>query len=459
MPSTLSPADWKKVVKENPEVAEADALTKALDVFDRAEGRDDPDALVDAIELVISKAESAKKKNKAKAVVGYLDKLIKEAQAERKAAEAKAREREEAEEDGDEEGGHEGALLKGQLKRVMKLKADNAKPFLVALGKVCGLVIPKGPTLSGEHKKRARAMRVGSGKLLQGRCHGEAGKVVFAFEVKPPGGLAKGLKKAILIHTELKARVLVRGPEGEFDDENDLDEMTDLGTDAEGPEAEGETPTGPTPGDAAAEFAAAARAVKDRLDALRASDAGRAAPLTTRYATALGSAQAGRYDDGLAVLKALDGEITAAGRAAASAPEPQGPAKAVSMVVLQQSRLAWEAALKKVRADADRLAAAIVDRFEGEDDLDHARATADRVRAALDVFDQELSDTLDKALNAETPEARAGWNREAAGLIADYLKGLDTEPVYALLDTNPYVPVTIHKTLSTTLKTLAGKLA
>ncbi len=177
--------------------------------------------------------ESAKKKNKKKEVVAYLEKMLKEAEAERKEALDKKAKAKPTDEENEEEDG-EGAQLFSGLKRALMRKPEDAKLFVVALGKVCGLVLPKGPALSGEHKKRARAMRVGSGKLLEGRCYGDAGKYVFEFEGNPPGGLARAIKKAVLIHCEKSIKVKVKGPGGEFDDENDLDEMTDLGTDEEG---------------------------------------------------------------------------------------------------------------------------------------------------------------------------------------------------------------------------------
>ncbi len=300
-------------------------------------------------------------------------------------------------------------------------------------------------------------MRVGTGKLLMGTCYGEAGKYVFQFPLKPAGGLARAIKKAVLIHCEKSIRVLVRGPEHEFDDENDQAELTDFGTDDEAPEEGGQPATG---NDMAALFKARSREVKARLDAFRDVDAGRAAPLLTRYATALGAEKAERYEDGIALLNALNSEITAAERAAAEAKNKPvaAPLKQVSNVVLQQSRLAWEAALKRVQADQKKLTAEMIDAFQGESDLPEAKRAADRINMALELFDQELSDTLDKAANAETPEARAEWHREAATIIEDYRASVDGDPIYALLDTNPYLPVAIHKTLTGALKTLSSKL-
>jgi hypothetical protein len=119
-------------------------------------------------------------------------------------------------EDTDEGGDDEGAKLTERLLKVKKLEAERAKPFVLALGgKSHGLVIAMTPALSGDHKKRARNMREGNGRVFLGVVFGEKGKYVLQLKVKPPGGLAKALKKTTLKHTKLPPiRVIVRGPDG-----------------------------------------------------------------------------------------------------------------------------------------------------------------------------------------------------------------------------------------------------
>ena len=64
MPAWLAVADWKKLAKEHPEAAKADAVPKALEAFAKAKGDDDES--LDAIKLVVTKAEAAKKSAKKK---------------------------------------------------------------------------------------------------------------------------------------------------------------------------------------------------------------------------------------------------------------------------------------------------------------------------------------------------------------------------------------------------------
>jgi len=128
----------------------------------------------------------------------------------------------------------------------------------------------------------------------------------------------------------------------------------------------------------------------------------------------------------------------------------------VSLVGLQQS---WEAALKQVRSDETKLVKAMVDRFKGHPGLPEAQRAAQRVTAALKPFNQQLSDVLGMALKSENPDDRRVWQNRASAVVGNYLTRLDADPVIAMLDSNPFMPVAIHKTLSTALKWLASKLS
>ncbi len=119
----------------------------------------------------------------------------------------------------------------------------------------------------------------------------------------------------------------------------------------------------------------------------------------------------------------------------------------------------WESALAKVRADQTKLVKAMVGRFKGHPGLPQAKLAAERVVAALKPFDEQLSNVLDQARKSEKPEDRRVWQKRASALVGSYVTRLDTDPVIAMLDTNPLMPVAIHKTLSKTLQWLASKLS
>ena len=153
-------------------------------------------------------------------------------------------------------------------------------------------------------------------------------------------------------------------------------------------------------------------------------------------------------------------QASGANGAQATSAKPQASSSAakapVSLDGLQQS---WQAALKKVRSDEAKLVKAMVARFEGHPGLAEAKRAAQRVTDALKPFDQQLSNVLDQVVKAANQNDRIVWQKRASALIGTYLTSLDNDPVIAMLDSNPLMPVAIHKTLSTALKWLSSKLS
>src|SRR5262245_43325027 len=110
------------------------------------------------------------------------------------------------------------------------LKFCKSKPgiFAFAIGKENHLILGQriAPALLSEAKKKT------GGKFIRGECFFEENIYVFKLQIKPPGGLARKIKKAILDQSggSLKPKVVVRGPEGaDISDENDTDNLaTDI---------------------------------------------------------------------------------------------------------------------------------------------------------------------------------------------------------------------------------------
>lgn len=140
-------------------------------------------------------------------------------------------------------------------------------------------------------------------------------------------------------------------------------------------------------------------------------------------------------------------------------PKNQEPRKQPSLVQLQQARLIWEATLKKVRGERDKLVTTILAEFEDADDKAIAAEATSVIQTTLDNFNEQLLDKLDEALNATTDDERAQHNGEAATLLEGYLQQLQDEPIFAELDANPFTPVKLHETLAKSLTGLASKLA
>ena len=92
MPTFLSANDWKKLLKEQPDAGEAAPLTKALEAYEKVEGKDDPVSLETALEQVVTRAKAVKSKNaKNKKLIEFLDGVVSTAAKEKaKAAAEKA---------------------------------------------------------------------------------------------------------------------------------------------------------------------------------------------------------------------------------------------------------------------------------------------------------------------------------------------------------------------------------
>ena len=126
-----------------------------------------------------------------------------------------------------------------------------------------------------------------------------------------------------------------------------------------------------------------------------------------------------------------------------------------------KAKLAWLAARQKVHGELDKLRTEIRDTFADEDeptfpDLENRLTGLDAILATLD---ESLADTLDAALNAGQDEARRSeHHRQAQAQIAEFLAYVDADPLLSAIDANPFVPVTVHALLQSTLKALSQAL-
>jgi hypothetical protein len=109
-----------------------------------------------------------------------------------------------------------------------------------------------------------------------------------------------------------------------------------------------------------------------------------------------------------------------------------------------------------VIGDIEKLKAEIVATYE-EDGIgpDLASSYAKTVQPVIDAFDVELADKLDAAVNATDPAQRGELVKEARSLMERYQKFLDGEPLIGDLDDNPFIPLSIHATISATLAALS----
>ncbi len=164
-----------------------------------------------------------------------------------------------------------------------------------------------------------------------------------------------------------------------------------------------------------------------------------------------------------AAITKLAEELKAAGPAgpdtetATPTAQPTQPKAAeAGPVAYGKARLAWIAARRNMVSDIEKLREAIKSTYEKEGlagELEKAYQA--RVLRIFDSLDEQLADKLDDATNEADAIKRAKLVTEARGLIDKYRTYLAGEPLIADLDSNPFVPLSIQKTVGGTLDALS----
>lgn len=166
-------------------------------------------------------------------------------------------------------------------------------------------------------------------------------------------------------------------------------------------------------------------------------------------------------NDANVALKANQLEVAAAtiqslaerlGEPVPVAPPPPDAAAAT----FAKSRQAWIGTRQRVEADITRLRAALLAEYGQRAEVGAIVAAYDeKVQTVLDRLDLRLADHLDGAASA-TGELRTEKLAETKAVIAEYAAFLQQEKLITDLDSNPFVPLAIQKTVSTTLAALAA---
>ncbi|MCP4043198.1 MAG: hypothetical protein GY731_14785, partial [Gammaproteobacteria bacterium] len=194
------------------------------------------------------------------------------------------------------------------------------------------------------------------------------------------------------------------------------------------------------------------------LEALKLQPAN-ASQMRTVMGYASEQAGAGQYAKAIKAIKRLAGMIQEA-MPEETVPEGDGGPEEikVSFVAMQKSRLAWDGARKTVAAELRKLEQAILEACREEPDFEEIANRTQQLYRILDTLDERLLDKLDDALNAQEQELRSSIHREAQGLIREYLTFVDSDPLILEVDTNPFTPVAVKKTMTATLSKLSVAL-
>lgn len=127
----------------------------------------------------------------------------------------------------------------------------------------------------------------------------------------------------------------------------------------------------------------------------------------------------------------------------------------VSFVAMQRSRLLWAKTRDDVRNDLRALKAKIDDDEEADNWEKQIPALVEQ--GVLKVFDNALTDALDKALNAEGDE-RARLNKLAAAELQKYRDALPNNDLLELVDNQDWINLDVTGRLDKALKKLAKDL-
>ena len=112
-----------------------------------------------------------------------------------------------------------------------------------------------------------------------------------------------------------------------------------------------------------------------------------------------------------------------------------------------------------METDLDTLRKQFIEFYKDEDIVGELEARyAERVAPILSNLDEELADTLDMATNATDPEERGKLVAQSQEIIKRYQNFMKSDPMINELDTNPFVPLAIAKTMDATLATLAAAI-
>jgi len=464
MAEKLIESNWtaftKKLKLELDDAALVKALAKA-DKTDIAKPEPRQDALEDLVELIKKQviALAKRKKELGDKVFGEVkDKLyalLEVAEEQLKLAET-AVAAAKAEASSDEEEDTPVLLTKKMVPLVRELRKGGVTmhALICTAGKNTALLIMRRPIAPARRKLLAEAVDAkGGAKYIAAECMLEDKVLTFVVQSQA-AGLAKRLRQALLDQTELRLKVKVRGDDGEDadgEDEGDVaaPEASDTGSDI--------PPAPPLP--SSVEAPDPALAFKARLEALmpKLKSAHPSAEAARQKVSDAGALSRKREWD--AATHLLDeAEALLAEPDSSEPPAPPTKPTIAPAIVYTQTRLAWGATRKKIQGELQKLEKAILDAYKNHTVLPEVAKGVRKLDQVLEVFDESLNDALDAALNSADPDVKKRHHDEARDIIAKYQGFLKSDAMVRELDANPFVPIAVQSTLSSTLAVLASKI-
>ncbi|HSI59449.1 MAG TPA: hypothetical protein VLA16_17940 [Ideonella sp.] len=204
-----------------------------------------------------------------------------------------------------------------------------------------------------------------------------------------------------------------------------------------------------------AAFTARLKALMPRLAAAAGQKSGQDAKLLVSEAGVFA-----RKKDWVGALGKLDeAEALLASPVAPASPADSPAAGGASAVVYKQSQLVWTSTREKVRAELQRLEAAIMESYTGDARQPQVTQAVRKLDRVLEMFDTSLVQKIDQIQAAASEEERDTLRGEASSIVKRYQGFLASDPLVLELDQNPFTPIVAQAVLSKSLETLASKLA
>lgn len=464
MAEKLTESSWTAFTKKLKLDLDDAALVKGLAKTEKTDiAKPEPRlaALEDLVELIKKQvvALAKRKKELGDKVFGEVkDKLyalLDVAEPELKLAEAAVRaEKAAADTGGDEEEDTPVLLTKKMLPLVRELRKGGVTmhAMICTAGKNTALLIMRRPIAPARRKLLAEAVDAkGGAKYIGAECMLEDKALTFVVQSQA-AGLAKRLRQALLDQIELRLKVKVRGDDGEDADGDDDDEPQTIEPEGIPPAPPRPTTPTETPDDPAPAFKARLEALMPALKSGHPS--AEAARLKASEAGALS-----RKREWEAAHRLLDeAEELLAAPVSSEPPANTGKPTIAPAIVYTQTRLAWGATRKKIQGELQKLEKAILDAYKSHAVLPEVAKGVRKLDQVLAVFDESLNDALDAALNAADPAVKQRHHDEARDIIAKYQRFLKSDAMVQELDANPFVPIAVQSTLTSTLAVLASKI-
>jgi len=461
MAEKLTESNWTAFTKKLKLELDDGPLVKALAKADKTDiAKPEPrlDALEDLVELIKKQviALAKRKKELGDKVFGEVkDKLyglLEVAEEQLKLAEAAIKAA--ADTGGDEEEDTPVLLTKKMVPLVLELRKGGVTmhALICTAGKNTALLIMRRPIAPARRKLLAEAVDAkGGAKYVAAECMLEDKVLTFVVQSQA-AGLAKRLRQALLDQTELRLKVKVRGEDGEDADGEEEGADQDVPSDEPGIQTAPPLPPSVEASDPALAFKARLEALMPKLKSAHPS--ADAARLKVGEAGALS-----RKREWDAANRLLDeAEDLLAQADASEAPAPSTKPTIAPAIVYTQTRLAWGATRKKIQGELQKLEKAILAAYKDHTVLPEVAKGVRKLDQVLEVFDESLNDALDAALNSADPAVKKRHHDEARDIIARYQGFLKSDAMVQELDANPFVPIAVQSTLSSTLAVLASKI-